>query len=73
MKSVFLSSFTEQVLFHDGLSALRISSKKQLLKPTYSNGKIVGICVFVKIQRPISAIDVSIIFRGGPTKCFREK
>ena len=50
-------------------------TKKQFLqvKVAYSSDKIVAICGFVKIQRPISSINrsITIIFRC-PTKCFWE-
>ena len=40
-------------------------TKNQFLKVAYNNEKTVDICEFVKIQRPISAIDgsITIIFR----------
>ena len=41
------------------LNAFGKSDEKQFLKVAYSSDKIVAICEFVKIQRPIPAIDGS--------------
>ena len=61
MKSSFLGFIYHKSTASSWFIRFENFKQKQLLKPTYSSDKIVAICGFVKIQRPISAIDGSII------------